>query len=237
MLGWHFILCILFLVNVTAHLSNVYTFWSKKIPIAGHMAVRAALMLCMTTRGQCFLAPHTAKTRPVPVTTQWHHLLSEINCLSTAGTQISLSSKHTCRHSGSFRLIEADLGAGPRCGGRTVWRAVTWFVDGCLSRCFVYVRPRPTNIYTFWSKECSIAGFMTVRQSIMLFVTEKISLIPFDFCFYLLSRISYFSAALLHRQQFFMSMKHTKPNEYRKKISQFSLKADTIKKKKTNILT
>ncbi len=45
MFTWHFILCIFFLINVTANLSNVHTFWSKKVPIAGHMAVRAALVL------------------------------------------------------------------------------------------------------------------------------------------------------------------------------------------------
>lgn len=173
MLTWHFILCIFFLIYVTAHFSNVHTFWSKKVPIAGHMAVRAALMLCMTTRCQCFLAPHTAKARPVPVATQWHHLLSEINCLSTAGTRISFSSKHACRSIGSFGLIIVDLWVGPRCGGCSVWWAVKWFVNRCLRRRVIYVRPCPSDIYTFWPKESSVAGFMTVRQSIMLRMASR----------------------------------------------------------------
>lgn len=161
MFAWHLILSI-FSVEVTAHLTNVHTFWSKKVPVARHVAIRIALMLCMATRRQCFLASHTAKARPVPVTTQWHHLLSEIHCLSTAGTQISLSSKHTAWSSMSFRLIIVDLRVGPRCSGRSFWRAVAWFINRCRWRCVIYVRPRPSNIHTFWSKEGPVAWFMTV---------------------------------------------------------------------------
>lgn len=70
MFTWPFIFCIFILINVTAHPSNVHTFWSKKVAIAGYVAVRAAFMLCMATRSQCFLTSHTAKARPVPVATQ-----------------------------------------------------------------------------------------------------------------------------------------------------------------------
>lgn len=39
----------------------------------------------------------------------WFTGLTEINCLSTAGTQISLSSKHTCRRSGSYKQNQKPL--------------------------------------------------------------------------------------------------------------------------------
>lgn len=60
----------LLVIDVAAHTTSVHAFGPEENSIAGFVAVRLAVMLCMTARRQSLAAPLTAQAGPMPVLAQ-----------------------------------------------------------------------------------------------------------------------------------------------------------------------